>query len=122
MQPMNRSSMPLLLLCASSMIAGPAIASGDPLVECRACHSVKRGEPPATGPNLFGVYGARIALRKGFVYSAALKRHNGTWNDEALNAWLESPQTYAPGTKMAFSGLQDPESRQRVIDALKKLK
>jgi cytochrome c len=94
----------------------------DPFVQCLACHSTKRGESHFVGPNLFGVYGARIASQKGFVYSKALTFHKSRWTDVELKAWLESPQTYAPGTKMAFGGIKDPELQQQVIDTMKSLR
>ena len=52
---------------------------------------------------------------EGFAYSDALKNKPGNWDYEALNAWLHSPKTYAPGTKMNFAGLKKVEDRANVI-------
>ena len=51
----------------------------------------------------------------GFAYSDALKGVPGNWTFEALDAWLASPRKYAPGTKMTFAGLSDPQERANVI-------
>ena len=114
----------LVVAVASSIpltFAGSDLTSG-PFVQCLACHSARTGEPHATGPNLFGVYGRHIASAEGFLYSRALKKHTGTWTEAELQTWLESPQTYAPGTTMAFSGIEDRAARQEVIEILKALR
>lgn len=107
--------------CARLASAESDFTSG-PFVQCVACHPAKVGAPHATGPNLVGVYGRHIASAKGFVYSRALKQRTGAWTEAELHKWLESPHAYAPGTTMAFSGIEDPAARQEVIEILRKLR
>lgn len=96
--------------------AGPAFA------QCAVCHSAEKGEAHGVGPNLFGVVDKEIASTPGFIFSRALKKRGGTWTEAELHRWLENPQTYAPGTKMAYGGLKTEAARQAVIDYLKTLR
>ena len=47
----------------------------------------------------------------GYSYSEALRGKGGEWTFENMDAWLRSPRTFAPGTKMTFAGLSDPQDR-----------
>ena len=85
---------------------------------CVACHSFNEGGKAGVGPNLYGVVGAPHGHMEGYAYSAALKAKEGPWTYEELNAWLKKPAAYAPGTKMSFAGLADPQARANVIDYL----
>jgi cytochrome c len=68
------------------------------------------------GPDLWGVIGEPIAQGKGgFPFSDALKKVGGTWNWDNLSKWLTSPRAFAPGTKMTFAGLSNPQDRADVI-------
>jgi cytochrome c len=97
------------------------LASADPakgeqvFKKCTACHNDDQGGPNALGPNLWGVVGKPHAAHPGFAYSDALKGVPGTWDFKALDAWLANPKKYAPGTKMTFAGLGNPEDRANVI-------
>src|SRR6185295_12657494 len=44
-----------------------------------------------------------------------LKNHGGNWDWDTLSAWLHSPSRFAPGTKMTFAGLSDPQDRADVL-------
>jgi cytochrome c len=88
---------------------------------CVACHSFNEGGKSGIGPNLYGVVGGPHAHVQGFQYSAALKKIQGDWNYEELDRWLAKPATYAPGTKMAFPGIPDPQARADVIAYLRTL-
>jgi len=88
--------------------------------QCAACHTVREGGPDLNGPNLHGVVGRPIAEGRARVgYSAALQAKRGVWTPEALDAWLASPQRFAPGTSMRFGGIADPLDRADVIAYLK---
>lgn len=79
--------------------------------KCAACHTITNGGPNGLGPNLWGVLGEPIGKGKGFAFSAALAGKGGNWDWKSLDAWLTSPRTFAPGTKMTFAGLSNPQER-----------
>ena len=83
--------------------------------KCAACHNADKGGPNQLGPNLWNVIGEPIGQGKGFPFSDALSKVGGTWNWDNLNHWLSSPRNMAPGTKMTFAGLGDPQDRANVI-------
>lgn len=88
----------------------------DVFKKCTACHNADKGGPNALGPNLWGVIGDPVAAgRGGFAFSDALKSKGGTWSFDTLDPWLKSPKAYAPGTKMTFAGLSNPQDRANVI-------
>jgi cytochrome c len=107
-----------VLLAKADPAAGQAqtVKSG-----CVACHTFTEGGKAGLGPNLYGVVGGPHAHMQGFAYSAALKSKEGPWTFEELNEWLKKPSAYAPGTKMSFAGLPDPQARANVIDYLRTL-
>ncbi len=86
---------------------------------CKACHTFDKGGPNMVGPNLYNTVGAPIPAHEGFGYSAALKDKGGEWTYEALDAWLENPMAFAPGTTMVFPGIKDPQKRAEMIAFLR---
>ena len=82
---------------------------------CQSCHNVDNGGANGLGPNLWGTVGNTIAHRPDFSYSDVLKNHGGRWDWDTLSAWLHSPSRFAPGTKMTFAGLSDPQDRADVL-------
>lgn len=97
------------------------LAKADPakgaasFAKCAACHSITNGGANGVGPNIWATVGKPHGHMAGFAYSDALKGVPGNWTFEALDAWLASPRKYAPGTKMTFAGLSDPQERANVI-------
>jgi len=89
--------------------------------QCGVCHTFNKGGGTRVGPNLYGVYGTKIASKPGFSFSAALKKHTGVWDKANLDKWLKSPSTFAPGTYMTFPGLHSQKQRDDVIAYLKSL-
>ena len=83
--------------------------------KCAACHNAEPGGAHALGPALYGIMGKPVAGLPGFAYSDALKKKGGTWDWNTMSDWLLSPKTFAPGTKMTFAGLSNPEDRANVI-------
>ncbi len=84
--------------------------------KCAACHSIDKGGANGIGPNLYGIVGDPHDHSAGFGYSEALLAMKGKpWTWDALNKWLTSPKTYAPGTKMAFAGISKPEDRASLL-------
>ena len=94
--------------------ADPA-KGGDVFKKCAACHNAEKGGPNQLGPNLWGVLGEAIGQGRGFAFSDALAKKGGTWNWDNLSQWLTSPKAFAPGTKMTFAGLSNPQDRANVI-------
>jgi cytochrome c len=82
--------------------------------KCMACHNAEKGGANQLGPNLWGVLGEPIGQGKGFAFSDALSKKGGTWNWDNLSQWLTSPRNFAPGTKMTFAGLSNPQDRANV--------
>jgi cytochrome c len=83
--------------------------------KCMACHNADKGGANQLGPNLWDVIGEPIGQGKGFAFSDALSKKGGSWNWDNLSQWLSSPKAFAPGTKMTFAGLGNPEDRANVI-------
>lgn len=98
------------LLATADMAKGEAIFK-----KCVACHTIAPGGANGIGPNLNGVLGKSLASHAGFGYSDALKAKGGTWTFEAMNEWLANPKKYAPGNKMTFAGLGNPEERAAIL-------
>lgn len=82
---------------------------------CAACHTIAPGGPASIGPNLYGAMGSGIASRPGFAYSPALRDKGGTWDWESANRFLQLPRAFAPGTRMTFAGVRDPQDRADVM-------
>ncbi|HET7816807.1 MAG TPA: cytochrome c family protein [Sphingomicrobium sp.] len=97
-------------------LASADAAKGEQVFKkCAACHNAEPGGPNALGPALYGVMGNPVAAHPGFAYSDALKSKGGTWDWEMMSAWLTSPKKFAPGTKMTFAGLGNPQDRANVM-------
>lgn len=104
------------------LLAAPAYAAADGATlfaqQCKMCHG------PASspmGPSLAGAAGGKIAVRKDFTYSTALKAKGGTWTDAALDQFLAAPAKFAVGTKMPIS-VPAPDNRKALVAFLKTLK
>lgn len=103
------------------------LASADPTrgsnvaKQCQTCHTLDKGGPNRTGPNLWGIVGRPRASEPGFNYSAAMKAKGGTWTIDELNAFLTNPRGYIPGTAMTFTGLPRGAQRADVIAYLNSL-
>ena len=83
--------------------------------KCMACHNADKGGANQLGPNLWGVLGEPIGQGRGFAFSDALAKKGGAWDWDSLGQWLNSPKAFAPGTKMTFAGLSNPQDRADVI-------
>ena len=98
-------------------LAQADVAKGEQVFKkCAACHVVAQGGANGIGPNLWAVVGGPIGKHAaGFAYSEALSGKGGNWDWKSMDAWLSSPRGFAPGTKMTFAGLGDPQDRANVI-------
>jgi cytochrome c len=100
----------------ATLLATADAAKGEAIFKkCVACHTIASGGANGIGPNLWATPGKPLASHAGFAYSDALKTKGGNWTFEALNEWLSNPKKYAPGNKMTFAGLGNPEERAAVI-------
>jgi cytochrome c len=100
---------------ATRLAAADVAKGADVFKQCTACHTINQGGASGVGPNLYASVGKPHGHVPGFAYSDALKSVPGTWTFEALDSWLASPRKYAPGTKMTFAGIADPQDRANVI-------
>jgi len=106
----------------SVVLASADVSEGEKVFrKCNACHKVAQGEN-AVGPYLYGVVGREIDSAEGFnAYSGSLEASADVWTPENLNAFLENPSGWAPGTTMGFAGLKKVEDRADVIAYLDSL-
>jgi len=86
---------------------------------CQSCHSVEKDGLNKIGPNLWGVFGRKAGSKPDYKYSDALKNLNVVWSEKTLDGWLTSPKDFAPGTRMDFRGIDNPENRKALIAYLK---
>jgi cytochrome c len=100
----------------ATLLATADIAKGEAAFKkCAACHTIAQGGPNGIGPNLWAALGKPHGHVAGFSYSDALKSVPGNWDFEGMDKWLANPKKYAPGTKMTFAGLGNPEERANLI-------
>lgn len=97
------------------LASGDAAKGEQAFKKCAACHNAEPGGANALGPGLFGVIGAPVAAHPGFAFSDALKGVGGAWDWEKMSDWLANPKKFAPGTKMTFAGLSNPEERANLM-------
>ena len=90
--------------------------------QCAVCHSDKQGQKSGFGPNLFGIAGTKAGAVPGYAFSTAMTSSGVLWNRANLDAFLLSPQSKIPGTKMSFSGVQDAAKRKEIVDYILGLK
>jgi len=84
--------------------------------KCAGCHTINQGGANGTGPNLWGTMGEGIGTgHGGFPFSDALRTKGGTWTWENMSAWLTSPRAFAPGTRMGFGGMANPQDRADLL-------
>ncbi|MDF2095263.1 c-type cytochrome [Aquibaculum arenosum] len=98
-------------------------ADGESLFRrCASCHTADEGGPNRVGPNLWDIVGASVAHLDSFNYSDAAREMGAegvTWTYENLDAFLEAPRDWMPGTRMVFPGLRDAADRAAMIAFLR---
>ena len=87
---------------------------------CSSCHKLEAGEN-STGPSLYGVVGRNVGTEAGFDYSGSLVAVADIWEPENLNAFLENPRGFAPGTAMTYNGMRKIQDRANLIAYLDSL-
>jgi cytochrome c len=105
----------------SALAAGDAVAGKQLFTTtCNACHSTEPGVNKI-GPSLAGIFGSKSGAVPGYDFSPALKAANITWDETALDEFLQNPAADVHGTKM-FISVPSAENRQNIIAYLKTLK
>lgn len=107
---------------ALALLAGAALAAGDPkrgadvfAEECGDCHSAVPGKDKK-GPTLTGVNGRKAGTVASFAgYSDAMKGSGITWTPEKIDAYIAAPRKVVPGGKMKYDGLDDAARRADAI-------
>lgn len=100
----------------ATLLASADLAAGEAsFAKCAACHTINQGGANGIGPNLWGVMGKSHGHIAGFAFSDALTSIPGDWDFQNMSDWLASPRRYAPGTKMTFAGLSNPQERANMI-------
>lgn len=99
----------------ATLLASADIAAGETQFrKCSACHKLDGTD--GVGPHLNGIVGRNHAAVEGFAYSEAnIALSAEPWTPEAIDAFIENPRGYMPGTKMAFAGLPKAEDRANLI-------
>ncbi len=107
----------------NDMLAAASVKKGHEIsTACSICHTFDKGGPNMTGPNLWGIVGARHA-HSDYDFSPVLRKmKDKIWTPDALDRYLKEPGRYAPGTTMYFGGLLDPQDRADLIAYLMTLK
>jgi len=109
---------------------GTLLGSADPTAgeaaarKCTGCHNFAQGAGNKQGPELYGVVGRPIGTLPDFAYSDGMLEHKAKgdiWTYENLNAFITSPKTFTPGTKMSFPGIKDDKERANVLAYLSTL-
>ncbi len=85
---------------------------------CRTCHVLEEGDN-RLGPNLYEIFGRDAGSVEGFAYSSALESSGITWDEETLDAWIESPDDVVRGHRMKpYSGIDEEEVRAAILQVL----
>ena len=118
-EPIDPASKALVASLPAPFNTGDPVNGKRIFARCRACHTVERGGPNMTGPNLWSLFGRRAGSKSDYGYSDAMKAQTYAWDAAHLDTWLTAPAAAVPGTKMTFIGLDKPQERLDVIAYLK---
>lgn len=91
-----------------------AAAGEKVFASCRTCHVFDEGVN-RVGPSLHKIVGRHSGEAPGYKYSDANKNSGIVWSPEVLFEYLENPQAYVPGTKMAYPGVKDAQKRANLV-------
>ncbi len=118
------------LVAASSAVPAPTLAElpapysaadltkGKELFgkKCGACHFLPADKGHKVGPNLNGVFDRGVATVADYNFSPALKAFDASgWTPELVDRWLQSPDSFVPGTSMRLNGISDANERRDLI-------
>lgn len=86
---------------------------------CVTCHSLEEDGRTKTGPNLYNIFGAKIAANRDFNYSNAFKQSDIVWTDENLTEFIRKPSEFIPKTKMSFAGIRKDEDIAAILEYMR---
>ncbi len=89
--------------------------------KCQNCHTMDKGGPDRTGPNLWSIVGRTKASREDFRYSRTMESLGGVWTLAEINSLITRPRSFVPDTKMVFAGLKKEQERADVLAFLQTL-
>ncbi len=115
------SGLGFLIMVGVALADGDAVKGEQVFKKCAACHGVN-DKTNKVGPYLFGIVGRKVATADAYNYSDGMKEYGATgaiWDEATLGAYLESPKTIVPKTKMGFGGIKDEAQRADIIAYLK---
>ena len=100
---------------SETSIEGDPIAGKKVFNKCKVCHLLEEDGINRIGPNLFGIIGRTSGTLQNFKYSRAMRNAGIVWDQKSLSRYLIKPQSFVPGTKMAFRGLDTTEEINNVV-------
>ncbi|AHE54344.1 c-type cytochrome [Sphingomonas sanxanigenens] len=95
-------------------VTGDAEAGERSFLQCKICHTIEPDQN-RIGPSLHAIIGRKAATVPGFAYSPAMKNSGITWSEEELFRFIGDTRGTVPGTKMAFAGMRNAQTRADVI-------
>lgn len=111
-----RTALAVALLLTPSAVMAQSVGRGQILfLQCRACHTLKAGEPNKVGPNLHKMFSRPPLAAPGFKYSTAFVAAKPRWTPASIDKWLERPGAMLKGTTMAFGGMPKAADRAQLI-------
>ena len=81
--------------------------------QCQVCHRAGPGADGESAPSSNGIRGQKAGAVPDYSFSPAMMHAagKGIAGDKAnLNKYLDNPQGFLPGTKMAYLGLKIPRN------------
>ena len=105
------------------LLATADVKAGESLVKkCTSCHTFDKGGKDGVGPNQWGLVGSHFAHKDAYAYSPALTAmKDKKWGFQELSDFLANPKKFAPGNKMSFAGMKNPQDRANLIAYLNTL-